>query len=121
MTVETLTALVAERWPRRPDGHHLPRGARAASPLTYADADREIGPPGPRPRRRSACSAGDRVAVQVEKSPAAVLLYLACVRAGAVLLPMNTAYTDDEVDYLVGDAEPSLLVQDPGRAGPRPT
>jgi malonyl-CoA/methylmalonyl-CoA synthetase len=40
---------------------------------------------------------GDRVAVQVEKSPEAVLLYLACLRAGAVFLPLNTAYTPAEV------------------------
>ncbi|MCW8837006.1 MAG: malonyl-CoA synthase [Rhodospirillales bacterium] len=53
---------------------------------------------------------GDRVAVQVEKSPEAVLLYLACLRAGAVYLPLNTAYTSDEVGYFLGDAEPSLLV-----------
>lgn len=53
---------------------------------------------------------GDRVAVQVEKSPEALVLYLACLRAGIAFLPMNTAYTADEVDYLVGDAEPKVLV-----------
>jgi malonyl-CoA/methylmalonyl-CoA synthetase len=59
---------------------------------------------------------GDRVAVQVEKSSVAILLYIACVRAGVVLLPMNTAYSDAEVDYLLGDAEPALFVCDPSRA-----
>src|SRR5690606_16768008 len=49
---------------------------------------------------------GDRVAVQVEKSPDALMLYLATVRAGAVFLPLNTAYTAAEVAYFVGDAEP---------------
>ena len=53
---------------------------------------------------------GDRVAVQVEKSPEAIMLYLACVRAGAVYLPLNTAYTLAEIDYFVGDAEPRLVV-----------
>lgn len=53
---------------------------------------------------------GDRVAVQVEKSADALVLYLACLRAGLAFLPMNTAYTADEVDYLVGDAEPHVLV-----------
>ena len=53
---------------------------------------------------------GDRVAVQVEKSPAAVLLYLATLRAGAVYLPLNTAYTLAELDYFIGDAEPALVV-----------
>jgi malonyl-CoA/methylmalonyl-CoA synthetase len=53
---------------------------------------------------------GDRVAVQVDKSPEALALYVACVRAGAVYLPLNSAYTATEVDYFVGDAEPRLVV-----------
>lgn len=57
---------------------------------------------------------GDRVAVQVEKSPEALMLYLACVRAGAVYLPLNTAYTLAELDYFIGDAEPRLVVCAPG-------
>ena len=56
---------------------------------------------------------GDRVAVQVEKSPEALMLYLACVRAGAVYLPLNTAYTLAELDYFIGDAEPRLVVVAP--------
>jgi malonyl-CoA/methylmalonyl-CoA synthetase len=58
---------------------------------------------------------GDRVAVQVEKSPEAILLYLASVRAGAVFLPLNTAYTTAELEYFIGDAEPKLVVCDPSR------
>lgn len=53
---------------------------------------------------------GDRVAVQVEKSPSALCLYLACLRAGAVYLPLNTGYTPSELAYFVGDAEPKLFV-----------
>ncbi len=53
---------------------------------------------------------GDRVAVQVDKSPRALFLYLACVRAGAVYLPLNTAYTLAELAYFIGDAEPSVVV-----------
>lgn len=53
---------------------------------------------------------GERVAVQVEKSPEAIFLYLACLRAGAVYLPLNTAYTTNEVAYFLGDATPRLLV-----------
>lgn len=56
---------------------------------------------------------GDRVAVQVEKSAEAVLLYLACLRAGAIFLPLNTAYTLAEIDYFLGDAEPRLFFVDP--------
>ncbi len=53
---------------------------------------------------------GDRVAVQVEKSPEALFLYLACLRAGAVYLPLNTGYTASELAYFVGDSEPRLFV-----------
>jgi malonyl-CoA/methylmalonyl-CoA synthetase len=56
---------------------------------------------------------GARVAVQVEKSPEALLLYLATIRAGYVYLPLNTAYRESEVDYFVGNAEPSLVVCSP--------
>ncbi|UDL87342.1 malonyl-CoA synthase [Mesorhizobium sp. PAMC28654] len=59
---------------------------------------------------------GDRIAVQVEKSPEALLLYLACVRAGAVFLPLNTAYTLTELGYFFEDAEPRVIVCDPARA-----
>src|SRR6201985_1851934 len=59
---------------------------------------------------------GDRVAAQTEKSVAALVLYLATVRAGAVYLPLNTAYTLNELDYFITDAEPSLVVCDPSKA-----
>ena len=55
---------------------------------------------------------GDRVAAQTEKTPQAVMLYLATLKAGAVFLPLNTAYTASEVDYFLTDAEPALFVQD---------
>lgn len=58
---------------------------------------------------------GDRVTVQVEKSIASVLLYLAVLKAGAVYQPLNTAYTASEVDYFVGDAQPKVIVCDPAR------
>ena len=59
---------------------------------------------------------GDRVAVQVEKSVPNLVLYLATVRAGAVYLPLNTAYTLNELEYFITDAEPSLVVCDPSKA-----
>ncbi len=59
---------------------------------------------------------GDRVAVQVEKSPEVVFLYLACLRAGAVYLPLNTGYTLAELDYFFADAEPGVIVCDPARS-----
>jgi malonyl-CoA/methylmalonyl-CoA synthetase len=58
---------------------------------------------------------GDRVAVQAEKSPDALMLYLACLRAGAIYLPLNTGYTPTEIGYFLRDAEPRLLVCDPAQ------
>ena len=55
----------------------------------------------------------DRVAVQVEKSVEAVLLYLACLQVGAVFVPINSANTPTEVAYLLADARPRLAVVDP--------
>src|SRR5690606_39180710 len=54
--------------------------------------------------------------VQVEKSPEALALYCAAVATGVVFLPLNTAYTADEVAYFVSDAGASLLVGDPAKA-----
>ncbi len=56
---------------------------------------------------------GDRVAVQVEKSPEAVLLFYATARLGAVYLPLNTAYTLTELEYFLADAEPAVVVTRP--------
>jgi malonyl-CoA/methylmalonyl-CoA synthetase len=61
--------------------------------------------------------AGDRVVVQVEKSPAAVALYLGCLQIGAIFVPLNTAYTPAEVGYFLGDAKPALFVHTAGRGG----
>ncbi len=59
--------------------------------------------------------AGDRVTVQVAKSPQAVWLYLACLRGGYVFHPLNDAYQKDEIAWLVTDAAPALAVCDPAR------
>ncbi len=78
-------------------------------PLAYADLDAATG------RMQSRLLAlgvepGDRVMAQVDKSYEAVLLYLACLRAGAIYIPLNTAYTAAEVEYFMGDAQPRLVV-----------
>ncbi len=82
-----------------PDGEHVPYGDMfsLASRLAGHLIRRGVKP-------------GDRVAVQVEKSWQALALYLACVRAGAVYLPLNTAYPLAELEYFLTDAEPSLVV-----------
>ena len=65
--------------------------------------------------------AGARVAVQTEKSVEALMLYLAVLRAGYVYLPLNTAYQAAEIEYFIGNAEPSVVVCAPEqlRAGSR--
>ena len=58
---------------------------------------------------------GDRVMTQAEKSPEFLLLYLGCLHAGAVFVPLNTAYTEPELRHFALDCEPRLLVGDPAR------
>ena len=107
---ETLPELFRRARPQDPSTApflEVPGGAA----LTYADVDRATAQLA-HVLVAAGVVLGDRVAVQAEKSPAFVLLYLACVRVGAALLPMNTAYTPAEVDRLVADAEPALVVDD---------
>ena len=82
--------------------------------FSYADAERESA------RLAHYLSAsglrmGDRVTVQVPKSPQALWLYLACLRGGFVYHPLNQAYQPAELEYLVADARPKLVVCTPGR------
>lgn len=86
----------------RPDGQRINYRTLLDGSAAYAQALVRLGV---RP--------GDRVAVQVEKSFEALLLYLACIRSGAVFLPLNTAYTAHEIDYFLRDAEPALFVARP--------
>ena len=90
---------------RAPDGAvSLTFGDLARGAARYANALGALG-----------VEAGDRVTVQVEKSIANLLLYLAVMKLGAVYQPLNTAYTAAEVSYFVEDAEPKLIVCDPAR------
>ncbi|PUB15544.1 malonate--CoA ligase [Yoonia sediminilitoris] len=59
---------------------------------------------------------GDRAAVQVQKSPQALAFYAACVQAGIVFLPLNTAYTADEVQYFVENSGARVLLCDQAKA-----
>jgi malonyl-CoA/methylmalonyl-CoA synthetase len=101
----TIVTDEARIWARCDDGRVISHGAfwdmagRMASCLVKAGA---------RP--------GDRVAVQVDKSIEALALFWACVRAGLVFLPLNTAYTETEVAYFVADAEAFALVTSTHRA-----
>lgn len=53
---------------------------------------------------------GERIAVQVEKSPEALMLYLTCLKAGVVYLPLNSAYREGEIAYFLGNATPKIFV-----------
>jgi malonyl-CoA/methylmalonyl-CoA synthetase len=111
---DNLYSLFASRFPADRSGPFIETDAGKI--FTYADLDAisaryaglmaELG-----------VTKGDRVAVQVEKSPEAIFLYLACVRAGAVYLPLNTAYQRAEIEYFLGDAEPRVVVCRPEAAG----
>ncbi len=63
------------------------------------------------------CRPGDRVAVQTDKHWQVIALYLACLRAGLVYLPLNTGYQKAELNYFFGDAEPRVVVCTPERLG----
>ena len=76
--------------------------------LTYGDIDAQSAKMAA--VLRSFAAPGDRILVQVEKSPENVALYLGAMRAGLIYVPLNTAYTADEVDYFLNDAEPSVFV-----------
>src|SRR5690606_13701497 len=65
--------------------------------------------------RQEGVRPGDRVAAQAPKTPETLALYFGCVQAGAVFLPLNTAYTLEEVRFFVGDATPRLVVCEPAR------
>ncbi|MFN3576915.1 MAG: AMP-binding protein [Tabrizicola sp.] len=58
---------------------------------------------------------GDRLLLQVDKCAAVLSLYLACLRAGVVFLPVNPGYTVAETAHFLSDAEPALAVADPAR------
>jgi malonyl-CoA/methylmalonyl-CoA synthetase len=100
----TWLAELAQRDPDRPL-LTTPAGQR----LSYGSMNRLVDRIGAALTHR-AVTPGDRVVAQVEKSPEAVALYLACLRIGAVFVPLNTAYTTAEVEYFLGDADPKVEV-----------
>ncbi len=107
-----LYGLLASRFPAEggasclilPDGRRLSYGELESQSARYGALLVEAG-----------LKPGDRVAAQVEKSAEALFLYLGCLRAGGVFLPLNPAYTRGEVAYFLGDARPGLFVCTPER------
>src|ERR1700674_989530 len=107
---DNLYALFESRFPV--DRHRALLLVDSGAPLSYADAEAGSA------RYASFLAGlglvpGDRVAVQVEKSPEALLFYLACLRAGLAYLPLNSAYQKGEVAYFLEDAEPRAVVAQP--------
>jgi malonyl-CoA/methylmalonyl-CoA synthetase len=88
---------------------HLPGGGSVTYAGMAARADRIAGL-----LRARGLTKGDRLAMQCPKSPEALALYIACLQSGIIFLPLNTAYTPDEIAYFVGDATPKIVVTDPG-------
>ena len=66
--------------------------------------------------RNAGVEKGDRIVVQAPKVADAIALYGAAVQAGAIYLPLNTAYTQSELRYFIEDATPALIVCDPANA-----
>ncbi|MEP1519838.1 malonyl-CoA synthase [Ascidiaceihabitans sp.] len=65
--------------------------------------------------RAAELASGDRLAVQIEKSPDALAIYAACVISGVIFLPLNTAYAPAEVSYFLQDSGAKLIVCDPSK------
>ena len=61
---------------------------------------------------RVGVKAGDRISVQVEKSPESLFLYLACLRAGFIYHPLNPEYKTTELVFFLNDAEPTIIICD---------
>ena len=107
-----LYGLLASRFPAEGEAPCLilPDGRR----LSYAELESQSARYGAL-LAEAGLKPGDRVAAQVEKSAEALLLYLGCLRAGCVFLPLNPAYTRGEVVYFLNDAKPGLFVCAPER------
>jgi malonyl-CoA/methylmalonyl-CoA synthetase len=92
-------------WIELPGGETLPYAAVEEGSAKVVGLLRQLG-----------VKRGDRVVVQVEKTPEALLAYLGIVRAGAVFVPLNPAYQAEEVAYFLSDVEPALAIGRPEAA-----
>src|SRR5580693_3076121 len=53
---------------------------------------------------------GDRLCVYLANRIEMIDLYLACIRLGAIFVPVNILYREREISHIVSDAEPKLFV-----------
>ena len=109
---DNLYAILSSRFPQGPaapclilnDGRRVSYGDLDRATARYANLFIAAG-----------MKPGDRVAAQVGKSPESLYLYLGCLRAGCIFLPLNPAYTRGEVEYFLNDARPGLFVCQPDK------
>src|SRR5581483_4914591 len=64
---------------------------------------------------------GDRLALQLANCVEMLDLYLACVKLGAIFVPVNVLYKDREIAHILHDAEPKLFLQTPPSADEYPS
>ena len=107
-----LYAAIADRWAAAPDAVAIAEDTRAWTRGELRDlttrmhgALRDLG-----------AEPGAPVCLIAEKSVQAFAVYLACLRGGYAFFPINAGYTDSEIDYLLGDAGPKVVIADPQRA-----
>lgn len=108
--------VLRSHWAVAPDRHFLVPDSGPA--LTYREVDDRSARFASALRARGA-RPGERVVVQIDKSADAVAVYLACLRLGAIYVPLNTSYTPREVDTFLDDAEPVVFVHRSVDANPR--
>ncbi|MFW2440066.1 MAG: AMP-binding protein, partial [Arenicellales bacterium] len=112
MSNKNLYSLFLAHFPQ--DGNAVFLEGTDGRKLSYAELHKQTGQMVNLLQQRG-INKGCRVVVQVDKSIEAVALYLACLRAGAVYIPLNPAYTSAEVTYFLNDASPQLFVCTPAR------
>jgi malonyl-CoA/methylmalonyl-CoA synthetase len=106
-----LYSAIAERWAQAPDAVSIVEESRTWTRADLADLSGRIHGA----LQTLGAEPGKPVCVIVEKSVPAFATYLACLRGGYAFFPINAGYTDSEIEYLVGDAGPKVLVADPAR------
>ena len=89
-----------------PDGGRISFGDFLTQSAQFAEVIRNTG-----------LKPGDRLAVQIEKSPQALAVYAACIITGVIFLPLNTAYSATEISHFLTDSEARMLLCNPANAG----
>ncbi|MCK6545438.1 long-chain fatty acid--CoA ligase [Myxococcota bacterium] len=97
---------------RRRPGHVAVRDLASSRQWTYRELDERIERLASHLATRLGVARGDRVAVLCHNSTDVYELQFACWRIGAIFLPLNWRLAARELQMIVADAEPSVLVHD---------